>query len=307
MELEFGQHQYSFLGTYSELIKTVQNAIIFVIKDFSIVEGVRFVGSNSLQRPIVECCIIDLDVHVLLKSNQYSDYLLVLECLEKSLKISLPKIGINLASINAIHGLYKPAPLEKGIRLLIHALIADIKRYLEIDPSLRYSWKKYKSSIGSFDYVDAFSHKPTIRDVLYGKEGVMFYMSCIRSGRAKLGIIHKGQDNEVEEVIMESTEQSILHELYTSSVIYNYRNLCRAFGVLDEKLGNLELFKFIKESWEDSHHILTPFEAKALAICVNSKDRLRNGSIEELSPSMIEMLRQTSLAFFESIIERFKD
>ena len=307
MEPEGRLHRYSFSGTYFDLVSTVQSAITLVMANCSIIMGLRFVGSNSLQRSIDECRVVDLDVHILLRSLRFSDYLMILGGLEKSLEISLPETGIHIASVSSVHGLYKPAPLENGTRLLIHALIADSKRYLEIDSTLRYAWKKYRPSIGSFDEVDTLACRPTLREVLHGPEGVMFYLRCIRAGCSQLGIIREAQDHGVEEVTVQSREPSLLHELYTSSVVYKYRHLCRALGVLNERLNNVQLVKRKNLIWEDAHHILTPSETEALVLCVNSKDRLRNGSLEELSNPMIEMKRRASLAFFESVAGRLDD
>ena len=305
MELEFGYHRFTFSGSYSDLIHNVQESISSNLGQLPIVEGVRFVGSNSLQRKIEECRVIDLDVQVLIRSRKFSDYQIVLNSISHSVEFTLPDTGDNLASISTIHGLYKPLPLEKGSRLFIHVVVADKKRYLEIDPSIRYSWKKYKPSLGSFTDVDNQSISPTLNDVFHGPEGIVYYIKCIDSGYARLGILDKSVDQEVKETVIEVMEPSILHELFTSSVVYNYRNLCRALGILNEKLNNFELIKKENGVLWDAHNILTPIEVEALEKSIKSKYRLRNGMLQEVDPINLSILKNNSLTFLKSISERF--
>jgi hypothetical protein len=303
---EHGHHRFGFAGSHRALLETVQATIVSSFRRLADVEAIRFVGSASLQRPIEESRVVDLDVHIVLRDVDWETFTATLDALADALARALPEPGRNLASIGVIRGPYKPAPIAEGTRVFVHAMIGDWNTYLRANSMARFSWAKYAPAFGSFALVDSQVSVPSLRDAIDGRAGLARRADRIRGGRAQLTLFERGPQNSVAEVDVETEMPAVLHELFASSPVYGYRHLCRALGLLDESLTNAELV--IDEGGEprDRHRILLPREGAALAECVRSKYRLRGGSIEELTRENLSRLQASSLEFLDSVAGRFR-
>jgi hypothetical protein len=305
-ELEFGFRSFSFAGSYAELLQTTHRAIVARFAGDARVEGLRFVGSNSLQRPLEETRVVDLDVHLVLARLDAESYAWATQGLAAALASSLPAPGPNLASVGVVRGPYKPPPIESGIRLFAHALVGDRAQYLRSNPLARYSWRKYAPELGSFESLDALAAAPSVADVVHGRAGLRRRAQRIRSGVAELTVLEERASGRLTEIQVACSAPWVLHELYASSVVYSYRHLCRALGVLDESLSNAGLVERDRNgAARDSHGILSEPEAQALATCVESKGRLRQGRLEELQAQNLARLHQAAIGFLESLASRY--
>jgi hypothetical protein len=246
---------------------------------------------------------MDVAVHVLLRSMDAQTYEWSVTQLSIALHAALPAPGSNLGSVGVVRGPYKPPPMRTGVRVFVHAFVGDAEQYLSNNPLARYAWTKYRAAVGSFHTVDKEVRRPTVEDAVSGP--VLQRLQSVFGVGAQIEILRPTTSGQMEKVRIVTAEPPNLHEMYTSAVVFSYRHLCRALGVLDEGRTNLQLIETAGNRRRDTYGILTQPESTALLECVRSKYSLRGGELTELEPHRLSTLRQAAIDYLGSVAKRF--